>query len=77
MPNSTVYDVQVRYGLDDKASAALENLGRTAERTEKHVGGLKEGLRTLAEVFLVKEGLTKAKEWFVDANAEMEQMKIN
>lgn len=76
MPNSTVYDVQIRYGLDDKASAALENLGRTAERTEKHVGGLKEGLQTLAEVFLVREGLHKAKEWFVDANAEMENMKI-
>lgn len=77
MPNSTVYDVSIRYGLDDKASAALENLGRTAERTEQHVGGLKEGLRTLAEVFLVKEGLHKAKEMFVDFNSEMEQMKIN
>lgn len=75
--NSTIYDVSVRYGLDDKASAALENLGRTAERTERSVGGLKEGLRTLAEVFLVKEGLHAAKEWFVDSNSEMEQMKIN
>lgn len=77
MGNSTVYDVQIRYGLEDKASAQLENLGRTAERTERHVGSVKEGLRSLAEVFLVKEGLHKAKEWFIDSNSEMEQMKIN
>lgn len=74
--NSTIYDVSIRYGLDDRASQALERLGATAEKTEKSVGGLKEGLRTIAEVFLAREAFHKGKELFVDINSEFEQMKI-
>jgi hypothetical protein len=74
--NSTVYDVQVRYALDDRASQSLAHLGSNAESAEKSVGGLKESLMGLAELFLAREAMHFGKEFFIDANAEMQNLKM-
>lgn len=76
MADTTVYDVAISYRLDDKASAALAHLGDTAKRTERDVSSVKDGIRTLAEAFLLKEAFAKGKELFVDFNNDMEQIQI-
>lgn len=74
---STVYDVKIQYTLDDKASNALTGLSNKAEETEKHLKGLHEGFKHIAEFMLGREAFMKGKELFIDINSEFEQMKIS
>src|SRR5882724_977400 len=74
---STVYDVKIQYTLDDKASGSLDHLAAKADETAKHVEGLSEGMKHLAELFLGREAFMKGKELFIDLNAEMQNMRIS
>jgi hypothetical protein len=73
---TTVYDVAIRYELEDKASSGLEGIGKHAEAAERHTMDLKEALVGLGEVFLVGEAFHKGKELFIDWNREIQNMRI-
>jgi hypothetical protein len=73
---TTVYDVAIRYEVEDKASHGLEGMAKHAENAERHTMGLKEGLVALGEVFLVGEAFHKGKELFIDWNREIQNMRI-
>lgn len=73
---TTVYDVAIRYEVEDKASHGLEDISKHAENAERHSVGLKESLVALGELFLVGEAFHKGKELFIDWNREIQNMRI-
>jgi len=76
MAASTVYDVRVKYMLDDKASRGLANIGKQARRSAKSTGGLEKTLRRMAVGAVGYFGFRTAKKWLVDYNKEMEAARI-
>lgn len=74
--NSTVYDVSIRYDMDDRASKGLEALGRSAEHADQSAHELTDTLKGLAGIFMVGEAFHKGKELFVDFNREMQNIRI-
>lgn len=69
---STVYDVKVRYALDDKAKKGVEGIGVAADKSANKASSLKGALMALGGAAV----LGKAKDFFIDFNSEIEQMKI-
>lgn len=74
--STTVYDVAIRYELDDRASHGMETLGKHAEDAERHTMGLKESLVGLGELFLIGEAFHKGEELFIGWNREIQNMRI-
>lgn len=69
---STVYDVKVKYHLDDKASSGVKSIGRSADKAAQSAFSLKSALAAVGGVAILKAG----KSLLVDFNNEIEQMKI-
>jgi hypothetical protein len=69
---STVYDVRVKYALDDKASSGVQSLARSTDKAAKSAFSLKSALAAIGGVGALKLGKTL----LVDFNNEIDQMKI-
>lgn len=69
---STVYDVRVKYHLDDKASTGVNQIANRTDRAAKSAMSLKTALAAVGGVALLKG----AKSAFLDFNSEIDQMKI-
>lgn len=70
--NSTVYDVKVRYALDDKASKGFGGIASAADKASNSAFSLKGALMAVGGV----AALGKAKSMLIDFNSEIDQMKI-
>lgn len=70
--SSTVYDVKVKYSLDDKASSGVKNIASNTDKAAQSAFSLKSALAAVGGVAL----LSKGKEYLIDFNSEIEQMKI-
>lgn len=69
---STVYDVKVRYTLDDRAGKGLSSLASEADRAAKKTLTLGGALEALGAYKVI----TEAKHALIDFNSEIQQMKI-
>lgn len=69
---STVYDVKVRYALDDKASTGVKGIAKATDKAAQSAFSLKSALAAVGGVALLKG----AKNMLVDFNSEIDQMKI-
>lgn len=74
--STTRYIVETRYTLDDRSSAALDKIAAAADRAGESAHKLHLGLGHLAGGFGIHAIIHKAKEAFIDFNAEVEQSKI-
>lgn len=72
MPNSTIYDVKVRYVMEDKASDGLKNVAKHADRAHDSVFSLKHVIEGLA----IEKVFHAGKEALIDFNNEMDSLKI-
>lgn len=72
MSGSTVYDVKVKYSLDDRASMGVKNIGKEAAKSSEGIFSLKHAM----EALMVKEIFSLGKEYLIDFNSEMEKLRI-
>lgn len=77
MADKTVYEVDIKYALDDKASAALGSLHEKATKAESTLKNIAGYFKTMAVAFVAREGLMEGKRLFIDLNSEMQQMKMS
>lgn len=70
---TTVYDVNLRYTADDRASRGLRGIASQADRTSKALGGIK----TLLFGIGSSVALLTGKRLLIDYNSELEQMKLS
>lgn len=76
MATSTVYDVRVKYMLDDRASKGIAGIGRQAKKTSGLLSGLRGHFRSLAVGAAGYFGFRAAKKYLIDYNASLEQSRI-
>lgn len=74
---STVYDVQVRYSIEDRASAPVDHIGATAQKAEQKVLGLRDTLQSVGAAVAAWQVFDKGRKLLVDFNSEIEQSKIS
>lgn len=72
MSNSTVYDVKVRYALDDRASKGANGIASACDRAAQKAFSLRGALAMIGGVAL----FAKAKNSLIDFNSQIDQMKI-
>jgi phage host-nuclease inhibitor protein Gam len=70
--NSTVYDVRVRYALDDRASRGAQGIASACDKAAGSAFSLKGALVAVGGI----AALHKAKSLLIDFNSEIDQMKI-
>lgn len=70
--NSTVYDVKVRYALEDKASNGAKGIASACDKAAGSAFSLKGALMAVGGM----AALSKAKSALIDFNSEIDQMKI-
>lgn len=71
--NSTVYDVRVRYALEDKASKGASSMASSFDKAHDSVFSLHNAIKALA----VEKIFEKGKELLIDFNQEMDNLKIS
>jgi hypothetical protein len=76
MANSTVYDIRLRYMLEDKATKGLNSMDRQLRKTAKSTGFLAKGFGRMAAAAGAAFGVRAAAKSLIGFNAEMEQSKI-
>jgi hypothetical protein len=76
MANSTVYDIRLRYMLEDKASKGVVGLERNMKKTAKSAGFLAKGFGRMAAAAGAAFGVRAAAKSLIGFNASMEQSKI-
>lgn len=69
---STIYDVKVKYALDDKASTGVKGIAKATDKAAASAFSLKSALAAVGGVALLKG----AKSMLIDFNSEIDQMKI-
>jgi len=69
---STVYDVRVKYTLDDKASSGVKGIAAATEKAANSAFSLKGALAAVGGIALLHKG----KELLLDFNTEMQNLKI-
>lgn len=69
---STIYDVRVKYALDDKASTGVKGIASATDKAAQSAFSLKGALAAIGGVGALKLGKTL----LVDFNSELDQMKI-
>jgi hypothetical protein len=74
MATSTVYDVRLRYLLEDRATGGLGRMERQLDKTSKSAGLLSAGLGKLAGVVGVGMLANAGRKAFISFNSDMEQM---
>ncbi len=72
MGASTVYDVRVKYSMDDKASSGMKTLAGHTNKAAESAMSLKGALAAVGGFAL----LSKGKSLLIDFNSEIDQMKI-
>lgn len=70
--NSTIYDVKVRYALDDKTSKGANGMSSSMDKAAQSAFSLRGALAAVGGGIL----LVKAKAALVDFNSDIEKMKI-
>lgn len=70
--NSTVYDVRVKYALDDRASKNANGMASSFDRAAKGAFSLKGALAAIGGGFAIKKGYDA----LIGFNSEIDQMKI-
>jgi hypothetical protein len=70
---STVYDVKVKYTLDDKASPGLKGVAANADKAHDSVFSLHNALKAMA----IEKVFHLGKELLIDFNQEMDNLKIS
>jgi hypothetical protein len=73
---STIYDVRLRFLLEDRATRGIAGLGSAAERASRSTGLLSKSVGRLAALGAGFFGLRAAKDALVDFNSQMEQAKL-
>lgn len=73
MSSSTVYDVKVRYALDDKATKPAGDMARGFDRASKSAMTLQ---GAMAGIALAGGAMYGVKKVLIDFNSEIDQMKI-
>jgi len=73
---TTVYDVKIRYMLDDKASRALAGIGKAAEKAQKGTSRLDKTFKRIALGAAGFLSFRLGKKLLIDYNAELEQARI-
>lgn len=76
MSATTIYDVQLRYTLDDRATAGTRGFQGAAREAAGAAGALQGRVAALAGAFAGGIGLYQARKALIDFNSEMEQAKI-
>jgi len=76
MATSTVYDIRLRYMLEDKASKGLKGMNRNLEKTAKSSGLLAGGMKTMMALGAGGFGMRHASKALIGFNSQMEQSKI-
>jgi hypothetical protein len=76
MSASTVYDIRLRYMLEDKASKGLAGMNRNMAKTAKSSGFLAKGFARMAGAAGAAFGVRAAAKSLIGFNASMEQSKI-
>lgn len=71
--NSTVYDVRVKYALDDRASSGARGIASACDKASTSAFSLKNALIGIGGI----AALNKAKSALIDFNSEIDQMKIS
>jgi len=69
---STIYDVKVKYNLEDKASGGVKQIASATDRAAQSAFSLKSALAAVGGFAILHKG----KEALIDFNSEIEQMKI-
>ncbi len=69
---STVYDVKVKYALDDRASNGVKQIASATDKAAKSAFSLKSALAAVGGMAMLKT----AKSALIDFNSEIDQMKI-
>lgn len=77
MANSTVYDIRLRYLLQDKVSGRLGRVQRSLDRTANSAGFLERGLRRATAIGAGAFGVRTAAKHLIGFNAQMEDLKLN
>jgi hypothetical protein len=72
---ATIYDIRVKYMLDDKASKGMTAISKQANRASKEVTGLQRGMRRLLVAGAGFMTFRLGKKWLIDYNAELEQAR--
>lgn len=75
MGSSTIYDIKLRYMLEDRASRGMQRIANNAERASKQTGFLRNHMGKLAALGMASFGLAKAGKALVGFNSDMEQAK--
>ncbi len=70
--SSTIYDVKIKYALDDKASQGIKGIGAASDKASNSASTLRNALAAIGAGALLMKGKTM----LVDFNSEMDQMKI-
>lgn len=73
---TTVYNIRLRYTLNDRASRGLARLGREADRAGKKASFLSRSLGTVATGLVAGFGLHQAGKALIGFNSNLEQSRI-
>jgi hypothetical protein len=76
MANQTIYDIRLRYLLDDKASKGLGKIGDDADRAARSTGALSGILGRIGTLVVGTFGARAAGKALIGFNSDLEQAKI-
>lgn len=76
MAQTTVYDIKVRYLINDQASRGLAQIGNQAEKSARATSGLGGSLKRMAMMGAGFMSFRLAKSLLIDYNANLEQARI-
>jgi len=76
MPASTIYDVRLRFLLEDRATRGVTGLGAAADRASRSTGLLEKSFGRLAAIGAGFLGFRAAKNALIDFNSGMEQARL-
>ncbi len=76
MAKSTIYDIKLRYLVEDKAARGVKNLDREMRKAAKTSGMLSGSLRKIAGAATAFFGFRAAKSALIDFNSGLEQSRI-
>lgn len=76
MAASTIYDIKLRYLLDDRATRGLSNIAQAADRAEKRSSMLRSGLGKVAAIGMGHFGIQRAGKALLGFNSDLEQARI-
>lgn len=73
---STVYDIRLKYSLQDQATKGLMGMSTAADKAAKSTGGLGKALMGLAGAAVGFGAFSMGKKLLIDYNSQIDQMQI-